>query len=151
LINDPAYKTRLLSGGKDLQVILHYQPADFTRVVDMVFNGGALAMGLNGKIRCLRPGAMADLTIINLHRPHIAPVHSPQSALVNIVNGNDVDTVIVNGEILLQDGKLLVVNEDSLMNDCQKAAEAMLARAGIAKNYLSLKTKVSSRPYADKA
>lgn len=35
LINDPAYKTRLLSGGTDLQVYLHYRPADFNRVVDI--------------------------------------------------------------------------------------------------------------------
>ncbi|MGA2112850.1 MAG: FAD binding domain-containing protein [Anaerolineales bacterium] len=35
LINDPAYKSRLLSGGTDLQVYLHQHPADFDRVVDI--------------------------------------------------------------------------------------------------------------------
>ena len=71
--------------------------------------------------------------------------------MVYNVNGNDVDTVIVNGKILLKAAKLLVVDEDSLMNDCQKAAEAMLGRAGIAKTGLSLKTNVSGSPCADLA
>ena len=100
-------------------------------VLEINYKGGALVMGLDGKIGSLRPGALADITIVNLQRPHIAPVHSPQSALVYNANGNDVDTVIVNGKILLQNGKLLEIDEEKLLEDCQKAAEAVLDRAGI--------------------
>ncbi|OGN72014.1 MAG: hypothetical protein A2X25_12765 [Chloroflexi bacterium GWB2_49_20] len=100
-------------------------------ILEMNYKGGRLAMGLDGKIGSLHPGLFADITIVDLMRPHIAPVHSPQSALVYNANGNDVDTVIVNGKILLQGGKVLGIDESKLMEDCQKAAEAMLDRAGI--------------------
>ena len=103
-------------------------------VLSMNYSGGMQAMGLSGKIGSLHPGALADITIVDLMRPHIAPVHSPQSALVYNANGNDVDTVIVNGKILMKGAKLTEIDEDRLVADCQKAAEDMLARAGIQKS-----------------
>ena len=62
-------------------------PADVLR---MAFAGGATAMGLGSEIGRLAPGALADIVLVNLARPHISPVFSPQSALVYNANGNDV-------------------------------------------------------------
>jgi 5-methylthioadenosine/S-adenosylhomocysteine deaminase len=105
-------------------------PAD---VLEMAYRGGASAMGMPGEIGRLAPSALADITIVNLQRPHISPVYSPQSALVYNANGNDVDTVIVGGDILVRDGRAMRINEASLIADCQRAAEAMWQRAGISK------------------
>lgn len=103
-------------------------------LMDLGFKGGGRAMGLEGKIGSLQPGFLADISLVKLQRPHIAPVYSPHSALVYNANGNDVDTVIIDGKILLKDGHLVEINEERLLEDCQKAAEAMLARAGINTN-----------------
>ena len=103
-------------------------PAD---VLDMAYRGGAAAMDLNGQIGRLAPGAYADIVLVDLERAHIGPVHSPRSALVYNANGNDVDTVIVNGEILVRGGELVRISEKGLMRDCQRAADAMARRAGI--------------------
>ncbi len=100
-------------------------------VLEMAYRGGATAMGLRDQIGRLAPGAFADMVIVNLQRPHIAPVYSPQSALVYNANGNDVDTVIVGGEILVRAGRTVNINEANLIADCQRAAEKMWARAGI--------------------
>lgn len=100
-------------------------------VLQMVYRGGALAMGLRDEIGRLAPGALADMVIINLRRAHISPVYSPQSALVYNANGNDVDTVIVGGEVLVRDGHAVNINEANLIVDCQCAAEALWRRAGI--------------------
>jgi 5-methylthioadenosine/S-adenosylhomocysteine deaminase len=100
-------------------------------VLEMAFAGGARALGLAGEIGRLAPGALADVTIVNLRRLHVSPVYSPQSALVYNANGNDVDTVIVHGEVLLRGGRLLHVDEARLITDCQRAAEAMWKRAGV--------------------
>ncbi|MCS6907765.1 MAG: amidohydrolase [Anaerolineales bacterium] len=100
------------------------------QVVEMVYQGGARAMRLSDKIGRLAPGAYADLVLVNLQRPHISPVHSPVSALVYNANGNDVDTVIVGGKIVVRQGRLLTVNEERLIADCQRAAERMAERAG---------------------
>lgn len=100
-------------------------------VLEMAYAGGARAMRMDGQIGRLAPGALADIILVDVMRPHIAPVHVPQSALVYNANGNDVDTVIVGGKILMRDGRLTQIDERRLVEDCQRAAEAMFARAGI--------------------
>lgn len=112
-------------GSLDAQALL---PAD---VLEMALHGGARAMRLDGQIGRLASGALADIVLVNLARPHIAPVHSAASALVYNANGNDVDTVIVGGEVLVRAGKLTQIDEARLVADCQTAAEGIIARAGI--------------------
>jgi 5-methylthioadenosine/S-adenosylhomocysteine deaminase len=102
------------------------------QVLEMAYLGGARAMGLGEDIGRLAPGALADLVLVNLRRPHIAPVHSVASALVYNANGNDVDTVLVNGQVLVRGGQLTTLDETGLIAECQRAAEKMCARAGIA-------------------
>ena len=100
-------------------------------VMEMLYRGGARAMGLDGQIGQLKAGALADITLVNLRKVHISPVHSPISALVYNANGNDVDTVLVGGKILVRNGRTVGIDETRLLADCQRAAEAMCARAGI--------------------
>ncbi len=100
-------------------------------VLEMGLWGGAQAMGLNGQIGRLAPGALADIILVDLRRLHISPVHSAASALVYNANGNDVDTVVVGGQVLVRDGRLTTIDEVGLIADCQRAAEKMCARAGI--------------------
>jgi 5-methylthioadenosine/S-adenosylhomocysteine deaminase len=112
-------------GSLDAQALL---PGD---VLEMASHGGARAMRLDGQIGRLAPGALADIVLVNLARPHIAPVHSATSALVYNANGNDVDTVIVGGDILLRGGRLTGIDEAQLIAECQAAAEGIITRAGI--------------------
>ena len=100
-------------------------------VLEMAYRGGAQALGLPGEIGRLASGALADITLVDLRRPHISPVHSAQSALVYNANGNDVDTVIVGGQVLVRGGRLVTIDEAGLIADCQRAAEKMCERAGI--------------------
>jgi 5-methylthioadenosine/S-adenosylhomocysteine deaminase len=112
-------------GTLDATVLL---PADVLR---MAWHGGAQAMRLGNQIGRLAPGALADIITVNLARPHIAPVHAPASALVYNANGNDVSDVVVGGEVLIANGVLLHIDEARLVAECQAAADAMIARAGI--------------------
>ena len=100
-------------------------------VLEMAWTGGARALGLGNELGRLAPGALADVILVRLDRPHIAPVHSAQSALVYNANGNDVDTVIVGGEVVVRGGRHTTLDEAGLVADCQRAAEAMCVRAGI--------------------
>jgi 5-methylthioadenosine/S-adenosylhomocysteine deaminase len=112
-------------GSLDAQALL---PAD---VLEMALHGGGRAMRLDGQIGRLAPGALADIVLVKLARPHIAPVHSAASALVYNANGNDVDTVIVGGQALVRAGRLTQLDESRLVAECQAAAEGIIARAGI--------------------
>jgi len=76
-------------------------------------------------------GSAADLTLVNLKTLRSLPVHDPASALVFNASGPDVDTVIVDGRLLLDEGRLTMVDEEELMDQCRDAAGRLLERAGV--------------------
>ncbi|MCA9952706.1 MAG: amidohydrolase [Anaerolineales bacterium] len=96
----------------------------------MVTTTGAKIIG-RADIGQLVPGFKADITLVNLNKPHIMPVHSAASALVYNCNGPDVDTVLVDGRILLDKGELTMLDETALLEECRQAAQNLLLRAGI--------------------
>jgi 5-methylthioadenosine/S-adenosylhomocysteine deaminase len=59
------------------------------------------------------------------------PVHRVPSALVYNLNAREVDTVIVNGEILMQRKEILFVDEDALLCEARQACTRLFKRAGV--------------------
>jgi 5-methylthioadenosine/S-adenosylhomocysteine deaminase len=78
------------------------------------------------------PGARADLTLVDLDNARCMPVHRPESALVYNASGPDVHTVIVDGRVLLDAGRVAGLNEEALLAKCRQAATQLMKRAGIA-------------------
>ncbi len=79
----------------------------------------------------LAPGAPADITIVNLDNVRCQPVHSAASALVYNASGTDVHTVIVAGEILLDAGRVTMLDEASLLEVSRKVTHDLMRRAGV--------------------
>jgi atrazine chlorohydrolase/5-methylthioadenosine/S-adenosylhomocysteine deaminase/melamine deaminase len=77
------------------------------RVLEMATIDGARALGMEHEIGSLEPGKKADLVLVDLDRPHLYPRVSVPSVLVYQANGSEVDTVVVDGRILLEGGRLL--------------------------------------------
>ena len=77
------------------------------------------------------PGAPADVVLVDLNNARCQPVHSVASALVYNASGPDVHTVIAGGEILLDAGRVTVLDEAALLEECRRAAGLMMKRAGI--------------------
>jgi 5-methylthioadenosine/S-adenosylhomocysteine deaminase len=100
-------------------------------VLDMATRGGARAMGQEQEIGSLEVGKKADIVLVDLDAPHIMPVHRVPSALVYNANGSDVDTVIVDGKVLMQGKELLFVDEKALLAECRQANRRLFERAGI--------------------
>ena len=96
----------------------------------MVTTTGAKVMGRND-IGQLAPNFKADITLVNLNRVHAMPVHHAASALVYNCNGPDVDTVMVDGRILLDNGAITMLDEAALLEQCRQSAQQLLNRAGI--------------------
>jgi 5-methylthioadenosine/S-adenosylhomocysteine deaminase len=96
--------------------------------LQMATRAGALVLG-RADLGQISPGFKADLTVVNLDRAHVAPVHRVDSALIYNCNGPDVDTVIVDGRILLDHGRVTVCDEDRLLAECRSAAHALVERA----------------------
>lgn len=76
-------------------------------------------------------GAKADITLVNLNNVRCMPVHHPASAVVYSASGPDVHTVIVDGQILLDAGRVTVLDEAALLEECREAAMHLLKRAAI--------------------
>ncbi len=112
-------------------------------VLWMATMGGARAMGLESEIGSLEVGKKADVTIVDLDAPHMMPVHSAASALVYNANCGDVDTVIVDGRILMQDKRVLFSDEKALLGACRAANHRLFQRSGINVETLGLQSPIS--------
>lgn len=97
-------------------------------VLRMATQTGGLIMNRSDLGR-ITPGAKADMTLVDLNKPHVMPVYSAGSALVYNSNGPDVHTVIVDGHILLDAGRVTVVDETALLEECRQAAQSLWRRA----------------------
>ena len=92
---------------------------------------GAKAIGMENEIGSLEVGKKADIVIVDIHKPHSTPLLDPVSTLVYSSSGTDVHTVIVNGEILIEGGKLTRINENDILQKAQQAADKVLERCKI--------------------
>jgi 5-methylthioadenosine/S-adenosylhomocysteine deaminase len=97
----------------------------------MACRGGALAFGQPGSIGSLAPGKKADIVLVDLDTPYAMPVHRPVSALVYNCTVRDVDTVIVDGEILMSGKRLLHIDEKAILAEAREVCQRLFRRAGI--------------------
>jgi 5-methylthioadenosine/S-adenosylhomocysteine deaminase len=68
---------------------------------------GAAVLGLKDEVGRLVPGLKADLVVVDLDQPHLTPIYDPYSHLVYAANGADIQTVVVEGRVLVEDRQLL--------------------------------------------
>ena len=100
-------------------------------VIWMACREGAMAFGQRDLIGSLEVGKKADLVLVDLNTPGVMPVHRVPSALVYNASGCVVDTVIVDGGILMRDGQVLCIDEEVLLADARLACERLFERAGV--------------------
>ena len=89
-------------------------------VLKMATVNGAKAIGREGELGVIREGALADLILVNLDEPQFLPQNSILSGLVYSSTGAEVDTVLVNGEILMENKTLTTIDENRVYAECQK-------------------------------
>ncbi len=95
---------------------------DARTVVRMATCDGARVLGMEDTVGDLKPGMKADITIINLNKPHLTPIYNEFSHLVYTVNGGDVDTVLINGEVVMRGRQLLTIDENEVMDRVEEIA-----------------------------
>ena len=97
-------------------------------ILKMVTKAGAEALGFrdSGEIAVSK---RADVILVRRDLIHHTPRFNPASELVYSTQASDVDSVIVDGEILLEHGALTKLDEEKLMYEVEKHAKALLARA----------------------
>jgi 5-methylthioadenosine/S-adenosylhomocysteine deaminase len=115
-----------------LQKVLHgpeVLPA--RRVLRMATIDGARALGLDADVGSLERGKKADLVVVRLGRLHTTPATDVVSALVYSSEVEDVDTVIIDGRLLMRERKLLTIDEPETIATANSEAQKLLTRAGV--------------------
>lgn len=101
------------------------------KVLEMVTIDAARALGMEDEIGSLEPGKKADIILIDLFKPHMAPLNMPLYRVAYFANGNDVETVLVDGRVLMRDRQVLTVDEMEVLETAQRETEAALRRTGL--------------------
>jgi len=102
-------------------------------VFELATLGGAKAMGLEDQIGSLELGKKADLAIIDLDKLHTSPTETVDvySQLVYQAKSSDVVTTIVDGKVVMDDRKLITIDETDVRKKCNEAIMRIAKRAGI--------------------
>jgi 5-methylthioadenosine/S-adenosylhomocysteine deaminase len=99
--------------------------------VEMITINGARSMLWDDELGSLEVGKKADISILDIQRPEWQPVYNPIANLVYCAHGGCADTVIVDGKILMRDGKVLTLNETDLYEEARDRAASLVKRAGL--------------------
>ena len=92
--------------------------------------GGARALGKADELGRVRPGFRADLVLIDLQQPNYRPLNSALRQLVYGESGRGVHTVIVDGQIVVENRRLRTVDEDGLKSRSEAARARLTADVG---------------------
>ncbi|NLX50552.1 MAG: amidohydrolase [Deltaproteobacteria bacterium] len=98
---------------------------DALTTVRMATINGAKALGLDGITGSLEVGKKADIIRLGLDKPHLTPLYNEYSHLVYAAGGADVDTVVINGRVVMEDRRLLTINENEVMNEVRAIARTV--------------------------
>jgi 5-methylthioadenosine/S-adenosylhomocysteine deaminase len=98
-------------------------PAD--RILALATTNGALISGFPGHNAILAPGNLADLIMLDLVQPHLSPFYTTD-LLVYAARGADVRTVIINGQLVLNEGKLLTIDLEKVLGRVRSLATTVM-------------------------
>ncbi|MEM9561562.1 MAG: amidohydrolase [Actinomycetota bacterium] len=105
------------------------QPED---CLAMACLGGARALGQADQLGAIEVGRLADLVVVDLRSVFTAPVHRVASALVYTATPAHVSHVVVDGRIVIDDGRLTMLDEGRLLAAADAAARRVFASVDVA-------------------
>ncbi len=98
----------------------------------MITIDAARALGLEREIGSLEVGKKADVIVLGTDRPHLTPMLMPVHRVVYEATGNDVETVIVDGLVLMENRVPLRVAKSDILAAAEAVSRRTIERAGLA-------------------
>ena len=95
-------------------------------ILKMATIEGARVLGLDNEIGTLEPGKKADMIFIRTDKLHLCPDNDVCTNIVYSANGADVDTVMIDGKIIMQNRKMINLDEKEVMKQVKKIAKRLL-------------------------
>ncbi len=99
-------------------------------ILKMLTVDGAAALGLDHQTGSLEVGKRADMAVVDFKQPHLLPVGRWVPKLVYSANGSDVIHTIIDGQVVMEDRKVLTLDESGVIEDALKAHQELVAIAG---------------------
>jgi cytosine/adenosine deaminase-related metal-dependent hydrolase len=137
--SDGAAPNRSLDMIRQMFHCMHYHRTYFKdpsymppgKVMEMVTIDAAKVLGLEEEIGSLEVGKKADIILIDMAKPHLYPPNMPLYRIPYFANGADVDTVIVDGRLLMAGRVVKTVDEAALLAAAARETEIMIERSGL--------------------
>jgi 5-methylthioadenosine/S-adenosylhomocysteine deaminase len=98
------------------------------QVLHTATRGSAQVIGLADQIGAVEPGYLADLILVDLSGPHVQPLHSITASLVYATRASDVQTVIVDGKVIMRDRELLTLNKAEIVEQVNHSMQRLARR-----------------------
>lgn len=96
--------------------------------LEIAFGGSTAVLGLEKTIGQIKEGFLADLILVDLSGTHHQPLHNPAASLVFNLQPADVQTVLCNGQILMQDRQLKTLDKAHIFQQVQKSMQRLAVR-----------------------
>ena len=98
--------------------------------LEMATLGGARALGMEREIGSLETGKRGDLIVVGMRRARQTPRYDALSHLVYATHGDDVETTIVNGQVLMHERRMLTLDEAAVLGEAETFAAKVRAAVG---------------------
>jgi 5-methylthioadenosine/S-adenosylhomocysteine deaminase len=98
-------------------------------VLWMATRAGALTLGLEREVGSIEVGKRADVIVVDRERTHQTPGPDPYSTLVYAARGTDVMTTVVDGELLVENGRPVRVDPAEVIAEARESARDLVKRA----------------------
>ena len=100
------------------------------KVLEMATIDAARALGLNDELGSLEVGKRADIVLVDSRKAHLWPPVMPLNRLTHFASAADVDTVMVNGQVLMQNRSIAHLDVPGILTAASAEADAAFSRAG---------------------
>jgi cytosine/adenosine deaminase-related metal-dependent hydrolase len=119
---------------------VHFKSSNYMppgKVLEMVTVEPAKALHLDHLIGSIEVGKKADIIVLNMLKPHLVPIFMIPQRVVYEASGLDVDTVVIDGKVVMENRRMSKVNEREVLKKAQKEAEKFVEAADL-KNLMGI-------------
>jgi 5-methylthioadenosine/S-adenosylhomocysteine deaminase len=99
-------------------------------ILSCLFQGGARAMRRSDRIGQLAPGFEADIILLDLDALTYTPLNDLRRQLIYCESGSSVRLTMVAGRVVMQDGRLLAIDEDAIKREARELAAELASESG---------------------
>jgi len=100
------------------------------KALEMLTIDGAEVLGLEKLCGSLEQGKEADIILLDFNQPHLLLHGRPAAKILYSATGADVKTVIIQGQLVMEKGRVLTLDEEAVLKDAAAAVEELIRKGG---------------------